>query len=469
MNRLSKITARSVAGVGVGALLVFFPGHLPAAGQRLHSGGDAVLIASEPLSDSTSAICLWPTDWQVDELRARRATAQRLEQQGRRGRSTTSPGGELIGGDPLRMVRDPNAAFAAVAVDVARNEVIATDENLFQILAFKRTDNTPETACTTPIRTIAGDNTQIEFQSGVYIDPESGDIYATNNDTRNKMAVFAHGGNGDVAPVRLLETPHGAFGITVDNAHSEMLLTIQHDSAIVTYRKQANGKESPIRLLQGSKTGIADPHGIVMDLRDDVFFVANYGSTHDASATIEKRTGVPSGGQDVGKTNWPLGREYAIPGSGSINAPSIVVHKRTDSGNAPAVRVIQGPATQLDWPTGLAFDAERRELFVANDAGSSVLVFDANASGNAAPKRVLKGPKTNLANPTSVFTDGKNGELWVANFGGHTITVYPIAANGNTAPARTIRSAPPDAPSLMIGNPGAVAFDSTRDELLVPN
>jgi DNA-binding beta-propeller fold protein YncE len=469
MNRLSKITARAAVGVGAGALLVLFSGDRPAARQRLQPGGDGVLIASEPLADSTGAICLWPTDWQVDDLRARRATALRLEQQGRRGRSATAPGGEVIGGDPLRMVRDPNAAFAAVAVDVARNEVIATDENLFQILAFKRTDNTADTARTAPVRTIAGEKTQIEFQSGVYVDPESGDIYATNNDTRNKMAVFAHGGNGDVAPVRLLETPHGAFGITVDKAHAEMLLTIQHDSAIVTYRKQADGKESPIRLLQGSKTGIADPHGIVIDPKDDVFFVANYGSTHDASATIEKRTGVPSGGQDVGKTNWPLGREYAIPGSGSINAPSIVVHKRTDSGNAPAVRVIQGPATQLDWPTGLAFDAERRELFVANDAGSSVLVFDANASGNTAPKRVLKGPKTNLANPTSVFADGKNGELWVANFGGHTITVYPLTASGNTAPTRTIRSAPPDAPSLMIGNPGAVAFDSTRDELLVPN
>jgi DNA-binding beta-propeller fold protein YncE len=469
MNRLSKMTTRAVVGIGVGTALVLFSGHLPTAGEHLHPSGHGVLIASAPLAQASDTICLWPTDWQVDDLRARRATAQRVAQHGRRGRSTAAPGGELIGGDPLRTVRDPYGAFAAVAVDVARNEVIATDENLFRILAFKRTDTTSGNSLTAPVRTIAGENTQIEFQSGVYVDPESGDIYATNNDTRNKLAVFAHGGNGDVAPRRLLETPHGAFGITVDNAHAEMLITIQHDSAIVTYRKLADGKESPIRILQGSKTSIADPHGIVIDPRDDVFFVANYGSTHDTSATIEKRTGVPSGGQDVGKTNWPLGREYAIPGSGTISAPSIVVHNRTDSGNAPAVRIIQGPATQLDWPTGLAFDADRRELYVANDAGSSVLVFDANARGNAAPKRVLKGVNTDLANPTSVFVDAKNGELWVANFGGHTLTVYPLDANGNVTPKRTIRSAPRDAPSLMIGNPGAVAFDSTREELLVPN
>ena len=38
----------------------------------------AWLIASEPLADAAGAICLWPTDWQVDDLRARRADAQRV-------------------------------------------------------------------------------------------------------------------------------------------------------------------------------------------------------------------------------------------------------------------------------------------------------------------------------------------------------------------------------------------------------
>ena len=469
MRQISRMRIRVVAGAALLTLMLFASGDRAVSGQRLHDGGDGVLIATDPIEEPEGAVCPWPTDWQVDELRARRATERRLEQQGRRGRAAINPGGEVIGGDPLRVVRDPHPAFAAVAVDVARNEVIATDENLFQILAFNRTENAPQGTISRPLRVVSGEKTQIEFQSGVYIDPENGDIYATNNDTRNKLAVFANGSTGDVAPIRLIDTPHGAFGVTVDNAHQELLVTIQHDSAIVTYRKQADGRESPIRALQGNKTGLADPHGIAIDSRDDLVFVANYGSTHDTSATIEKRTGVPSGGLDAGKSNWPLGREYAVPGSGTISQPSIVVHKRTDSGNAPAVRVIQGPATQLDWPTGLALDAERRELYVANDAGSSVLVFDAEAHGNAAPKRVLRGPGTGLANPTSVFVDTKNKELWVANFGGHTITVYPSDANGDVAPRRTIRSAPPDAPSLMIGNPGAVAYDSTREEILVPN
>jgi len=203
MNTLSKITARTALGVGVGTVLIFFSGRLP--GKHLRPSGDGVLIASEPLAQAADGICLWPTDWQVDELRARRATAQRVELQGRRGRATAAPGGELIGGDPLRTVRDPYAAFAAVAVDVARNEVIATDENLFQILAFTRIDNTPESSRTTPIRTIAGENTQIEFQSGVYVDPDSGDIYATNTvssqvDLNNPNNTFRRGVVGNDVP-----------------------------------------------------------------------------------------------------------------------------------------------------------------------------------------------------------------------------------------------------------------------------
>ena len=38
-----------------------------------------------------------------------------------------------------------------------------------------------------PLDALGGGKTEIEFQVGLYIDPENGDIYATNNDTVNKM------------------------------------------------------------------------------------------------------------------------------------------------------------------------------------------------------------------------------------------------------------------------------------------
>lgn len=372
---------------------------------------------------------------------------------------------------PARKIRDKYPAFAAIGFDSVRQEVIVTDENLFQILVYDREEDTPKDAeASRPKRTISGEHSLIEFQSGLYIDQENGDIYAPNNDTVDTLVIFSHGSAGDVAPKRTVRTPHGTFDIAVDEHRREMFLTTQHDSSVVVFRKGASANEAPVRLLQGDKTGLADPHGIAINPTQEIFYVANYGSRASRDVEVEPRAGAGSdSGQRRDKPNWPLGREYATPGSGTHSAPSISVHALSASGNAPPLGKIQGPKTQLNWPTGLAFDPQRRELYVANDMGRSILVFDADVRGDVAPKRMLIGPKTKLSNPTDVALDLKNSELWVANFGGHSATAYPLTAEGDTPPLRTIRAAPEDAPALMIGNPGALTYDSTREEILVPN
>lgn len=442
-------------------------GLMLSAGHALNLAADPYvhgrLVKVTPMPEMDPEICLTPAALQRAQRVAQGVRSERL-------RVPLGPETKIFAGGPERKIQDKYPAFAAIAVDPARNEVIVTDENLFQILVYDRLENTPPDAeASTPKRIISGEKALIEFQSGVYIDPANGDLYAPNNDTVDTLVVFGHGAQGDVTPKRALHTPHGTFNMAVDEKRGEMLLTTQHDSTVVVFRKNADKDEAPIRLLQGDDTGLADPHGIAIDPKTDVFFVANYGSRALRRADREIRTGVPGSGKGRDKANWPLGREYAVPGSGTHADPSITVHALSAKGNDRPLRKIQGPKTQLNWPTGIAFDPDRRELFVANDMGPSVLVFDADASGNVAPKRVLKGARTKLANPTSVSLDRKNGELWVANFGGHSATAYPITADGDVAPLRTIRSAPESAPSLMIGNPGALTYDSTREEILVPN
>jgi hypothetical protein len=63
----------------------------------------------------------------------------------------------------------------------------------------------------------------------------------------------------------------------------------------------------------------------------------------------------------------------------------------------------------------------------------------------------------------------KNNELWAANFGNHSATVYPMTASGDAAPLRVIRSGPLEEPALGIGNPHPIAYDSKREEIIVPN
>ena len=217
--------------------------------------------------------------------------------------------------------------------------MILTDENLFQVLAYNRLDNTPPTAITTPKRVLAGDSTLIEFESGVHVDPATGDIVAPNNDTVDTLVVFKHGSTGDTAPIRALKTPHGTFGIAVDDRRNEMFLTTQHDATVVVFRKNADKDDAPLRLLQGDDTGLGDPHVIAIDPKKDVFYVANYGSHGLRRADREIRTGVPGSGKGRDKDNWPLGREYAVPGSGMNDGPSISIHAITAKGNDKPLRV----------------------------------------------------------------------------------------------------------------------------------
>lgn len=374
---------------------------------------------------------------------------------------------------PVRVIRDRYPSFSNITVDLVRNEVAVTDENLQQLLFYHRgEDNAPDKVAT-PIRVIGtgvnspadkrASKTNIEFQAGIYVDPRTGELYAVNNDSHDTMVIFPREASGNVAPARELNIPHGAFGLAVDDPNEELYLSVQHDSGIVVFRKSAAGDDAPVRLLQGPRTGLANPHGIALDPKSNLMFVANHGSV--ALRSLE-------GGNWLdghAPPNWPLDRGFAVPGSGKTRPPSIAVYSRTAAGDTPPVRTIQGPRTLLNWPTGLAMDSERGELYVANNAGESILVFDATASGDAAPRRVLKGSKTALKNPTGVTLDLRNRELWVANFGNHTAAVYPLEAAGNVAPLRTIRAAPAGTASQMIGNPGGVAYDTKREEILVPN
>ena len=371
---------------------------------------------------------------------------------------------------PVREIRDPSSSFSAVAVDVVRNEIVLQDENLEQIAVYNRLDNTPpRAAMTEPKRIIGGWRTHIGMNCGVYVDPSSGDIYSVNGDRENWLSVFSREARGNVPADRSLETPHRTFGVAVDEQAQELFLTINHPPAVVVYRKMAEGEEAPLRILEGNTTHLADLQGIALDTKNQWMYVANRG----ASSRNKNNQGWSRALKEGGRT-WEIPQQVNawgnfVPGSGEFFPPSITVYPLKANGDTPPLRVIQGPLTQLNWPAHIFLDVEHQELFVANTVTHEILVFRANANGNAAPIRVLKGPRTGLKHPHGVSVDVKNDEIVVANFGNHAATVYRRTASGDTAPIRTIRAAPPDTPATMLGNVGALAYDTKRDQILAPN
>ena len=360
---------------------------------------------------------------------------------------------------PLRTIHDQYSQLSAVAVDVEHNDVVMADENLFQMLVYDRTTNTPPAAAMSePKRSIRGPKTFMELQCAIYIDPKNGDIYSLNNDTERHMTVWTRDQSGDQPPAWKLRTPMGSFGIAVDEPANEMLITGQTENVVAAFARTAREDDRPSWVLWGDKTLLADPHGIALDTKKNVFFVTNFGATQ-SPRPIKPDEDYLRAAVDPGNF---------IPGSGRFLPVSITVYDKTARDNTAPIRVITGPHTQLNWPTGLFVDSERGELYVANDGANSVLVFDTNANGDAAPLRVMKGPKTQLSYPSSVFVDLKNDELWVANFGNHRATVYPRAVSGNTAPIRVIRTAPETMAAPSLANV-RIGYDTKREQILAAN
>src|SRR6266446_8339786 len=276
----------------------------------------------------------------------------------------------IITRPPIRTIRDKDPIYSAVAVDTRFDEVILMDNNNWGLRVFNRLDNTPAAApFTEPKRIISGPETDIQFNNGMYIDPKNGDIYSVETDTGDKVVVFDRTKQGDVEPDRILRVPHRGFSLAVDEEKQELYVGVQYPPQVPVYRKTASGDEKPLRSLQGESTRLSDTHGVALDARKKLMFVNNWGHVSD----------------------------YLTAGTGRFEDASITVYSLDATGDAPPLRAIQGPKTQLNWPAAMSLDPDTGDLYVANDVGQSIVVFKETDKGNAAPSRVIKGSKTRLS------------------------------------------------------------------------
>lgn len=419
-----------------------------------------VFILLGALSVGAASAWVLLSGWDGTAFSYTSASADAVAQAPRR--SSDGPlGGNMA---PARVVQDPYPTFTDIAVDAGNDLIVVSDENRFSLLTYDRRLRSDSRA--EPRTIISGPHTGVDFACGVDIDPESREIYAANNDTGADLMVFSYDANGDVPPLRVLRPANrGTWGVSVDRKHEEVAVTIEHVNRVAIYRRTAEGDEQPLRVIQGPSTGLADPHGVFVDGENNEIFVANHDSWHRV------RTGYQEGGEQEGYGEKGVGAGSPLlpPSTGKFLSFSITVYSRMANGDAAPLRTIQGPQTQLSLPMKIHVDTSRNEIAVANSGDNSVLIFSRTAHGNVAPLRKISGRSTGLDHPTGVFVDAKNDELWVANWGNHTATVYRRTAHGNAGPLRTIRSAPDGAPVVGIGNPGGIAYDPIRKQLLVPN
>jgi len=357
---------------------------------------------------------------------------------------------------PVRMIADPYPAFNGVAVDAANGLVAMSDPNRKSLLVYDRVRGASQGDASVPLRQIVGPDTFLGMIAGIILDPRHQEIYAANNDIEDTVVVMPYSASGNVKPARVFSVPHQAWGLALSDAADQIAVTVEVQNTVAFYRRQVKGVEAPVRILRGQATGLADPHGIYWDDSHNEIGVANHGNFRG----VVKNTGGGCSPSFVVEDETEAGES---------RPPSIRVFAANAKDDAKPLRVIQGPKTGLDWPMGVAYDSQHDTIVLANNGDSSVLIFGRNSNGDVAPLRVIRGARTGISHPMGVAVDPQRGEIWVSNWGDHSSLAFDGAARGNVAPKRIIRSAPAGTPTPGFGNPMALAYDSKRDELLVPN
>jgi hypothetical protein len=376
------------------------------------------------------------------------------------------------------MVVDPYPALNGIAVDSQNDVVIASDPNRKSLLLYDRTRNPAENGQTRPVRQIIGPATYIGMVASVVVDSQRQEIFTANNDIEDTVVVMPYAAKGNAAPRRVLSVPHQAWGLALGKSTDELAVTAEIFNAVVFYRREAKGVEAPVRVIRGPKTRLADPHGIYWDDVNGEIGVASHGNfrgvIHNSGAGCAPGPLAAKSDSTKSETAKSESSQSGSPKSaaeedGEFRLPSIAIFSATAKDDQAPLRTIEGDATKLDWPMGIAEDSGHNTIVVSNNGDNSILIFDRQRGGNVAPVRIIRGERTGINRPMGLAVDAKNGEIWISNYGDHTALAFDSAADGNIAPKRILRSAPAGTSTPGFGNPMALAYDTKRSQILVPN
>lgn len=429
-------------------------------GGRAPSVEELFVATTDAAGQADGAMCMMPDAPDVSE------TADRPEAQAGQTPAIAIPKrSDAEGGDlpPVRMVVDPYPSFNGVVVDTTNDLVMMSDTNRKSLLLYDRTAGSATSKqAAAPKQQIMGPDTGVGFAAGVAMDAAHRELFTVNNDVEDRLVVFDYDARGNVTPKRLLYVPHQSWGIAFAPKRDVMALSVQTPNMYVVFKRDAKKFDAPLRSVRGPKTAMADPHGIYFDETHNEIVVANHGNFRPGELiTSYTAYDARESRQERG------GNAFDESARGRFVASSVTVYDGDATGDVAPLRTIQGPTSQIDWPMGVAVDEVNNEIIVANNGDNSILIFPRTASGDVQPKRAIRGPLTGIKGPMGVAI--AKDEIWVANFGDHTALVFPRLAGGNVAPRRIVRNAPAGKETSGFGNPYAVAYDTRRREILVPN
>lgn len=165
-------------------------------------------------------------------------------------------------------------------------------------------------------------------------------------------------------------------GLAYDDLHDEIIVPVALSGAVLVFRGGATGDEAPVRIIQGSKTGLIRPQTVEVD---------------------------------------PVNNEIVAADSSSR---AILVYDRMANGDVEPKRRIGGDKTLFRDIIGIAVDAKSNLILASTrstDGFSGILMFDRMANGNVAPVRKIGGPNTGaLGAFRQLKVDSERGMVYLA-------------------------------------------------------
>jgi len=234
-------------------------------------------------------------------------------------------------------------------------------------------------------------------------------IYASNS-TEDRIAVFPPGACGDVVPARIIEGGRTGLaeprGLSLD-AWGRLHVANRKTATVTVYAPGAQGNAAPLRVLGAGTMHTAEAIAI----------------GHDGDVFVASRT------------------------NGTIGGQASIVHFRSRSTHSDYT--ITGPRTGLTYPVGLAL-ADDGTLLVANAFGGVVAAYAAGSRGDAAPLRSFTAATTS--------TQGLACCASTLVVSGMSVYVYSSDAGAGAQPAAVLARCA----MLPLGCAGVVAIQVAR-------
>jgi hypothetical protein len=255
-----------------------------------------------------------------------------------------------------------------------------------------------------PMRNLAGQATKLSrTMHDIRYDAVNDEILVTNPFAQ-AIITFKGDADGNATPIRIIQGPKtkmgGADRLDVDVVHNEIF--IPDGDRVLVYPRAANGDVAPLRIIEGKDTHLRSATTLSVDPIHNLLAVG------------------------LNKTGRAITRnaDGTMTAAASDDDGALMVFNRLDQGNVAPRTLVRGPKSGIVRITQMAVYAPRKfmiatqpgEITVMEPEDAFVGVWSMDDNGDVPPLyRIGTGPKTTMKKPRGVVLDSKHKEMVIAD------------------------------------------------------